>query len=194
MAAALQLLFAGWLLCSLPGWAASQNTTCDTACQLQQRSALLYISLNGSTWSNSVNWSAQDAGVITPDAHCSWHGVLCCNASLVMATPAGVLPCPRANGVSYLVRQLVLCAGSAIPDCSMHSVTSFQHPAELLPSCMQALIHNGLRGMLPENVFEVLKYTLVVLNLQGAALASLQLSACLHSNPLLIYDLSVVLC
>ena len=112
MAAALQLLFAGWLLCSLPGRAASLNTTCDTACQLHQRSALqqLYVSLNGSTWSNNTSWSVQDTGAIAPDAHCSWHGVVCCNAGLVMATPAGVLPCPMDNGVSYIVRQLVpLC-------------------------------------------------------------------------------------
>lgn len=123
MAAALQLLFSGLLLCSLAGWAASQNTTCDTACQLQQRSALqqLYISLNGSTWGNSTNWSAEDIGAITPDAHCSWHGVVCCNASLAMATPAGVLPCPMDNGVSYIVRQPVPFAGSA-GRCLQHAL------------------------------------------------------------------------
>ena len=127
MAAALQLLFAGWLLGSLPGWAASQSTTCDTACQLRQRSALqqLYVSLNGSTWRNSTDWSAHDTGVITPDAHCSWHGVLCCNASFVMATPAGVLSCPVDNGVSYIVRQLVPCAGSEI--CCLQHALCDQH-------------------------------------------------------------------
>ena len=134
MAAAWQLLLAGWLLCYLPGWAASQNTTCDTACQLEQRSALqqLYISLNGSTWTNSTNWSAQDTGAITPDAHCSWYGVLCCNASLLMATPAGVLSCPLDNGVSYIVRQLVPCAGSAI--CRLqHALCDQRRRAEFCP-------------------------------------------------------------
>lgn len=48
---------------------------------------------------------------------------------------------------------------------------------------MQSLIHNKLRGTLPDSVFEVLGTTLVVLNLQGAALTSAALSLPAQQGP-----------